>query len=290
MTTNPTAPIPCQRWRDRRDSFRSSAEPFDPSRFGVELIETDSVAREFVKRHHYSGSYPAARVRVGLYRSAGVFGDELVGVAVFSVPMSQRVIPKYTGRPSSEGVELGRFVLLDDVRANAESWFLSRAFGVLAEAKPEVAAVLSYSDPVRRTAADGSTVLPGHVGTIYQATNARYVGRSKYRNDWIAANGRIVSPRALSKIRKGETGARYATAKLLELGAPARRFGEDPAEWVRRALSDGPFRKVRHPGNHAYLFAVGGSKRQRRQTAKAFPPSLPYPKADAGGVVLDLAA
>lgn len=60
----------CQRWTRRRDSYRPAGEPIDPSRYGVELI-AEQVARDFVVREHYSGSYPAARCRVGLFRSTG---------------------------------------------------------------------------------------------------------------------------------------------------------------------------------------------------------------------------
>jgi hypothetical protein len=35
------------------------------------------------------------------------------------------------GRHKAEAVELGRLVLLDDVPANGESWFIARAFELL---------------------------------------------------------------------------------------------------------------------------------------------------------------
>src|SRR5262249_12907724 len=107
-----------QRWNHGRDRWRPAGEVFDPSRYGVETIDSDRVAREFIETHHYSGSYPAARLRVGLYE----LGTGLVGVAVFSVPMNARTIAKYFGLEQNAGVELGRFVLLDHVKANAETW------------------------------------------------------------------------------------------------------------------------------------------------------------------------
>lgn len=269
-------PLRCQRWNNQRASFRPAGELVDTSRFGVELLDSDATARAFVQRHHYSGSYPAARCRVGLYRTEGLHVRTLIGVAVFSVPMSYAALEKHCG--TRQAVELGRFVLLDDVGANAETWFLSRAFSALRDAKPDVEAVLSYSDPIRRRAADGSLVLPGHVGTIYQAHNARHVGRSKACTHWIDQTGRIVSPRALSKLRNETKGADYAYELLLAAGAPERRPLEDSRAYVARALEAGPFRRFRHPGNLAYVWAVG-SKSERRRTARGFPSPLPYPKA-----------
>jgi len=51
----------CQRWRERRDSYRPAGEPIEAARYGVELIDRDRDAAAFVSRHHYSGTLPAAR-------------------------------------------------------------------------------------------------------------------------------------------------------------------------------------------------------------------------------------
>jgi hypothetical protein len=37
--------------------------------------------------------------------------------------------------------------------------------------------LVSFSDPIRRTTFAGQVVMPGHVGVIYRASNARYTGR-----------------------------------------------------------------------------------------------------------------
>lgn len=261
-----------QRWRDRQSTMRPTAEPFDPSRYGVEPISDDRTARAFVERHHYSGSLPAARLRLGLYASRPFFAPELVGVCVFSVPMTQTVIPHYAPTLApSEGIELGRLVLLDEVPANAESWFVARCFRALRLELPEVRLVLSYSDPVRRVAMDGTVVLPGHVGVVYQALNARYVGRARSRWMHVADDGRVVSPRAVSKIRNGEKGADYAYRQLRSMGAPAMAPGEDPGAYTVRALQG--FRRCFHSGNHSYLWAF-----DRRI---GLPDALAYPKAAA---------
>ncbi|WP_372393881.1 hypothetical protein ABMY26_00015 (plasmid) [Azospirillum sp. HJ39] len=50
-------------------------------------IVAEASERELVRQHHYAGSFPAARLSVGLYRKTGVAPAALVGVGVFSVPM-----------------------------------------------------------------------------------------------------------------------------------------------------------------------------------------------------------
>jgi len=241
----------CQRWRGRLDSYRPAGEPIDPRRYGVEVVD-EAAARRFVVEHHYSASFPAARLCVGLHRA----GAGLVGVAVFSVPMQPRSVTRHAGQAPAAGVELGRFVLLDEEPANAETWFLARAFRALRREKSGVRAVVSYSDPLPRTDEAGREVKPGHLGIIYRAFNGRLVGRSSARTLVLARDGRVVSGRTLSKIRNGERGAAAGYETLLQMGAPRRMPGEADAAWVSRALRDGPFRRLPHPGNLAYVWGL----------------------------------
>lgn len=282
ITTN-TCPV--QRWRLGRDYWRVDRdEGFRKQDYAVDLI-SDSTAKQFVVDHHYSGSYPAAVERAGLFR-----GTELVGVCVFSVPMNNAAIPKYTGLISSAGVDLGRFVLLDNVPYNGETYFLKRAFAALQLSKPQIKSVIAYSDPVPRHTASGQVVMPGHVGIIYQAGSARYVGRSAARVLHLSASGHVLSPRAISKIRRQEQGAQGAERNLVRLGAPERRFGQDPAEWIDQVLSSGAFSRVRHPGNHCYVFSIGRPA-EKRLLEQAFAEAKPYPKMlDARQQALALSA
>ena len=269
----------CQRWREHRSSYRPAGEPVDTTKLGVELMD-QGPARAFTKRHHYSGSYPADRCRVGLYRARRWVVPELVGVAVFSVPMSQAVIPKWTGGLyPAQGVELGRFVLLDDVEANAETWFLARAFRLMAQLLPEVLSVVSFSDPLEQRGPSGDLLTPGHVGTIYQAFNGRHVGRTNRATVIFGPDGRVVSNRTLTKIRRGENGAGPAVARLEALGAPKRHRHECGAEWLHRALDARSFRRVRHPGNFAYTWPVG-DRRRTRDARELQLEAKPYPKAE----------
>lgn len=253
----------CQRWNSGRESYRPAGEPIDPRHYGVELLD-EGPARDFVTTHHYSRSYPAAVCRVGLYETTGV-GAQLVGVAVFGVPIQPASLRVHAGVEGAAGTELCRFVLRDHVPANGETWFLARAFRLLREAKPAVRAVLAYSDPMERTTADGVVVKPGHVGTIYKAFNGRRAGTSSARTLILAPDGRVVSGRMLTKLRKGDKGAAYAYRALLELGAPARALGEGDEAYVKRALAEGPWRRVRHPGNLAYVWPVKPARAREAQ-------------------------
>ena len=78
----------CQRWRDGRHRWRHRAEGgFDSRRYEVAPL-AEAEARRFVVQHHCLATYPAARLRYGLYARAGA----LVGVAVLTVPPRAAVL------------------------------------------------------------------------------------------------------------------------------------------------------------------------------------------------------
>lgn len=269
------------RWRGGRSSYRPAAEPIDPSRYRVGRIG-DNAARSFVLEHHYSRSYPAAIAAYGLFERTAPHQEELAGVAVLSVCMQPRAADAY-GAGGLPFAELGRFVLLDRVPGNGETWFLSRALSAFASEKvaqdgrPAYALCLAYSDPVPRTDAAGRRIFCGHHGGIYAASSAIYLGRGCARNHWLTREGAVVSQRALSKLRNGERGAAYAYEFLVANGAPGILPGESGRAYVARALSEGPFRRLRHGGNHAYALTFG-THAVRKAVRSRMDRGLPFPR------------
>lgn len=260
-----------KRWDRRRELWVVPPVVFSPAGYAVDVV-AEAAARRYVEEHHYSGSFPAARLSVGIFGPQ----SQLAGVAVFSVPMNPRVAPRYTGQ--TDGVELGRFVCSPSVAFNGETWFLARAFRLLRQEKA-VEGVVSYADPLERRTAAGELMKRAHWGTIYQASNALLAGRSDARTLILAADGRVVSGRALAKISNEERGWEYAARQLLDAGAPARWPWEDLRSWVDRALRAPCFRRVRHPGNLAYVFGLTTAARRRIQALHAG--GQPYPRAVA---------
>ena len=252
-----------QRWRHGRDSYRRPDEQINPMYYDVDELRDDATAKRFVEQHHYSGSYPAARFRFGLY----CYG-RLVGVSVFSVPVRAEVLTSVFPGDPNESVELGRFVLLDEVPGNGETWFLARCFERLR--RRDLHGVVSFSDPVPRSTADGRVMFAGHIGTIYQAHNAPYLGRATARTLHLLPNGTVFSARAQQKIRAGERGWRYAAEILQRFGATACP-DENRTAWLQTWMAR-LIRRVRHPGNHRYAW------RLQRHVALTGAPQ-PYPKA-----------
>jgi hypothetical protein len=262
-----------QRWREGRSSFRPS-EPIQTNQYEVDVMCHDRDARAFVVGHHYSRSYPAARFRYGVYRRG-----QLVGVAVFSHPTNDRVLTNVFPLPVSQCVELGRFVLLDEVPGNGETWFLARCFEQLR--KSGICGVISFSDPVPRTDANGERIFIGHFGTIYQAHNATFLGRSTPRTLRILPDGTVLSDRTIQKIRAGEKGW-HAAVELLR-GYGAEDLTGDRRTWLTTTLSK-LTRLLRHPGCFKYAWLIERSSKREVERAGLGLHSQPYPKPLMGVV------
>lgn len=282
----------CQRWRYRRHSWTSrSAGGFTAENYQVLAIE-ERVAKPYVLAHHYSGTYPAAARRFGLFLDTGE-GLDLVGVAVFGIPPSAAVLTNVFPdlEPYVQSLELSRFVLEGDAAdpplsgsggrhtppphpgrapGNAESWFLARCLEHLAAA--DVRGVVMFADPVPRQVGP-RIVHPGHIGTIYQASNAVFTGRGTPRTLTLLPDGSILSDRAMQKVRKGE--GEYVERRLVGLGARPPRAEVRPADWLTDALNDLGAVRMRHRG--CLRYAIATSRRNRRRVTIAGT-AQPYPK------------
>ena len=259
-----------QRWNAGHIRWARPDRPlFNPAGYTVDTA-TRPEAAAFVHQHHYSKAYPAAKKAYKLRDPDGM----IVGVAVFAVPASAKVLtgPFPNLEPYVETIELSRLVLHDAVPFNAESWFVAQCHHDLAAIG--VRGVVSFSDPLQRTTHAGTIVMPGHVGTIYQALNFTYTGRGTARRLTILPDGTVLSDRAAQKIRARERGHDYAQRILTDLGAEPLRPADDPTVWLHRALDTIGARRVAHPGNHRYCLTLG--RRNRRHLVLD---PQPYPTA-----------
>lgn len=269
-----------QRWRDRRERRIPSNGAVDKRDWAVDQISYSS-AKAFVVANHYSGSMTTCIAAFGIFHApqGGVRPAALSGVVVFGVPINGASIPKYAGADPAQGAEITRLVLDHEVPGNAESLLVSRAADAL-RTSGRVSSIITFADPLERRLQDGTVVKRGHFGGIYQALSMTYQGRTTPRWLWMDSRGCVVSERSLQKIRAEERGADYATRDFLASGAPPRARGETPSDWVARALREGPFTRLRHPGNHAYAWGLDRRARKAVATAAGGIGRGAYPKPD----------
>jgi hypothetical protein len=140
------------------------------------------LAKEYIYQNHYShGSHHSPSPCYGLYDE-----ENLVGILMFSVPCSERVRSSMFGSEyKSVVLELHRLHIQDNQEMkNIESWFIAKCLHQLRIDRPDIKCVVSFSDPSA-----------GHKGTIYQATNAHYYGRSSKATFYLDAEDRLHHPR-----------------------------------------------------------------------------------------------
>lgn len=192
--------------------------------------------RDFIKEHHYSKGCHNGPMCWGLFD-----GDELIGVCAFATPNSENVRASVFGvEHKSHVTELHRLVVLDGTPTNTESYFIARALRGLHERRPGIWGVLSFADSTE-----------GHRGTIYQATNALYLGTTGRNRFWRDQDGRLRHPR--------QNGHNITPDEAKEKG------------WVAEMRD----------AKHRYLFLVGDGPAHRRQLRKmVVPTEMPYPAID----------
>lgn len=138
-------------------------------------------AKEYICEHHYShGCHNRPSPCYGLFD-----GGALIGVCAFATPCSERVRSSVFGPEyKSHVTELHRLHILDCTPKNTESWFISRCLKLLKKDKPEIWAVITFSD-----------LTVGHRGTIYKASNAYRLGTTEKKRFYIDETGRLRHPR-----------------------------------------------------------------------------------------------
>jgi hypothetical protein len=139
----------------------------------------------------------------------------MIGALVFAVSCSENVRASILGTGTEGGVtELHRLHILDGTPKNTESWFISKCIKSLRTDMPEIKVVISFADPTE-----------GHVGTIYQATNALYYGTSENAVFYIDCSGRVRHPR-----QHGKNITPIVAAK--RKWVPTKREGKHRYLWV----------------------------------------------------------
>ena len=150
--------------------------------------------RILIKKYHYLHTWKSLKEK---YVFELLDEGEIVGLAVFGQPCSANVEKKY----GMGTLELRRFYCLDHMPYNTESWFLSRCLKILRKTIHKC--VVTYSDPNQ-----------GHFGTIYKATNFKYLGKENSINPRVCIyKGKRISMREFYQKTKDKS--KYQPKALL---------------------------------------------------------------------------
>lgn len=192
--------VECQAPPDDGGSIPTPSLHFSPCRLAD--------VSDFVKKNHYSHSYPG-----GIDLSFRLdFNGQLGGACLFGYKTGN---VKATFLRSCSDVskyrELVRLVLLDEVPKNSESRFIGWCLRWLRK-NTDLVGIVSFADPRE-----------GHRGTVYRATNWIYCGLQKPDRDRIFIDGTEIHPRSCV--------GRYGTSsikRLIEMGLNVTTAKREP--------------------------------------------------------------
>lgn len=189
---------------------------------------------EFTKRYHYAGEAAANACswRYGLWS-----GATLYGVVSYNLP-TRSVCESVFGEEHHDKVwHMHRLACADNSPPLSESRLIGQSLRQI-HREYGVWAVITYAD-----------TNAGHIGTVYQATNALYTGLSAIKYYYVDEHGNHRS--------------RYQDGNTVTPELAADR------NWQRREGKP----------KHRYLYILGTKKQKRIRRKLLRYPVLPYPKA-----------
>lgn len=187
---------------------------------------------EFSSRYHYARTGGSALWRWGLWH-----GATLLGVVAYNNP-TRSVQESVFGPEHHEHVwHMGRLAMAEHAPPNSESRLIGGSLRAITRDHPYVWAILTYA-----------ATSVGHIGYVYQATNALYTGTGGDAHYFLDSKGNRHSP-YLSGHVSVERGASMGWT----------RYGDLP--------------------KHRYVYLLGSKTRRKHLRAMLRYPVLPYPKA-----------
>ena len=165
------------------------------------------LARVLIARCHYSNVMP----RITRFCVGGWKDNRLVAVMTlgFGTRPRHTIEGMFPSLSTEDYLEIGKLCVSDDMPRNTESYFISRALGVIQEQRPNVAVVFSWADGIL-----------GKPGYVYQAANF-YFGGFIWTEIYLTEDGIKLHPRSVQGLTAGKGEARgprdFATTSAMGL-------------------------------------------------------------------------
>lgn len=158
--------------------------------------------QEFLKTYHYAG---VGRSWKAVYLA--ILNDVIIGVVKFATVVRREVATSMDLSPSVV-LELDRFCIHSEYQAkNLASFIMSRVIRLVKTDFPEIKTLVSFADSAQ-----------GHVGTIYKASNWKYVSRTGNSYIYKRPDGTFLNKKTMFNQAKklGLTERQYQSEQSLE--------------------------------------------------------------------------
>ena len=174
------------------------------------------MSKAILFRTHYLQSCPGAKWYIGLWGNG-----MLLGVVLYGNCSRQGTASCWSGGNKDNTIELQRFALVDQLPPNTASWFLAQSLNQL---PPEVETIVTFADPS-----------VGHMGSLYQAANFTYLGKTGSSYHYLDARGKRIDKSGLrSRVRIPESERAKNLTKIPD--PPKHRYADGRSKRAREAL------------------------------------------------------
>lgn len=167
-------------------------------------------AKEIILKYEWLQTMSKTRWHYGIY-----FGDYLAGVNCFGINcVGGTQVPKQFGLNYDELIYLARGACVSWAPKNTNSRLTSQSIKLLKQEYPKAKLIIAYADSEA-----------GEIGTIYQACNWFYVGKTSGKRRWISPSGREYDERLPGNMRSKDSNKyewAYYKQKLLDEGYTTR--------------------------------------------------------------------
>lgn len=143
------------------------AIPTSPHQLKLKLTNK-LTAQNALSRWHYLGD----KGFLSTYNFGVFFSGELVGIICYGIPNAPSIKGIYDQTSQNDYLELTRLALSPDCPKNSASRVIAISLKLLAKMNPEIKGIITYADTEQ-----------GHVGTIYKASNFKYLGLTAQKTD-----------------------------------------------------------------------------------------------------------
>ena len=188
--------------------------------------------REFCARYHYAITGGNMTWNWGLWH-----GPTLMGVVSYNLPTRPACEAVFGPEHFDKVWHMGRLAMADGALRNSESRLIAGSLRAIRRSHPNTWAVLTFA-----------ATSQGHIGYVYQATNALYCGRSDRKHYYLDEKGQR---------RAQKQGRNLSPAKAVERGWTVK--------W--------------EDGKHRYIYILGNKTERRQRLGLLRYPTFPYPKA-----------
>lgn len=145
--------------------------------------------KSFIETNHYSHNVNGVKIK---YCFKVEHQQKIIGGVIFGA-MSTTAWKKFANQEKNV-LELRRFVLIDEAPKNSESRVIGFCIRTIKKIDKDVNVIVSYADPYHN-----------HQGTIYKASNFKYLGTSGKDNGFLdTETNKIYHSRALRTKYKGD--------------------------------------------------------------------------------------